>query len=226
MHDLIVSPAWRSTYPGAAVGILAMRDVANPPHHAVLDEHKTDLEEQLRAQFAGYDRTALKALPVLQAYTAYYKRFKKTYHVQLQLESVVLKAKSIPSVAALVEAMFMAELRNQLLTAGHDSKLVEPPVCVDVADGSEVYTRLDGQEQQLKAGDMYIADRAGILSSIIYGPDHRTQITRETTQVLFTVYAPQGIDRDAVHVHLCDIQSYVLLVVPGAHTALLQVYAA
>ena len=46
----------------------------------------------------------------IPAYNACYKGFKKTYHVQLQLESVALKGRSIPRVAALMEAMFMAEL--------------------------------------------------------------------------------------------------------------------
>ena len=62
---------------------------------------------------------------MIQAYAAYYERFNKTYHVQLQLESVALKGKSIPRVSALVEAMFMAELENLLLTAGHDLDVVQ-----------------------------------------------------------------------------------------------------
>ena len=224
MQTLIVTPTWTSTYPGASIGILAMRDVANPARHVALDERKTALESQLRAQYAGYDRAAFKALPALQAYAAYYRRFKKTYHVQLQLESIVLKDKSVPSVAALVEAMFMAELKNQLLTAGHDLEAVQQPVRVDVASGSETYVRLNGQEQQLKAGDMFIADADSVLSSIIYGPDRRTQIRPETGQVLFTVYAPAGIDRETVRQHLQDIRSYVLLVTPEAQTTLLNVY--
>ena len=35
---------------------------------------------------------------ILQAYAAYYKQFKKTYHVQLQVESIVLKGKGLPNV--------------------------------------------------------------------------------------------------------------------------------
>jgi DNA/RNA-binding domain of Phe-tRNA-synthetase-like protein len=224
MQELILSPTWTSTYPGASIGILAMRDVANPAAHTGLEAKKAALEEELRARYAGYDRAALRALPVLQAYASYYKRFRKTYHVQLQLESVALKGKSIPSVAALVETMFMAELKNQLLTAGHDLEAVRQPVRVDVADGSETYVRLNGQEQQLKAGDMYIADTQGILSSILYGPDRRSQIRPETAQVLFTVYAPTDVDRETVHRHLQDIQSFVLLVTPEAETTLLNVY--
>jgi DNA/RNA-binding domain of Phe-tRNA-synthetase-like protein len=206
--------------------VLALHNVTNPERHAALDRRKTELEAQLRARYAGYDRAAFKALPTVQAYNAYYKRFKKSYHVQLQLESVVLKGKSIPRVAALVEAMFMAELEDLLLTAGHDLEFVEPPVGIHVADGSERFVRINGQEQHLKAGDMFIADAQGILSSVIYGPDQRTQIRPETQWVLFTAYAPPGIEPEAVRQHLENIRAGVLLVALEAETELLAVYLA
>jgi DNA/RNA-binding domain of Phe-tRNA-synthetase-like protein len=226
MQELIVSEAWETAYPGAAVGILAMLDVANPARHAALEARKEELESQLRARFSGYDRAMLKALPTIQAYNAYYRRFKKTYHVLLQLESVVFKGKSLPRVATLVEAMFMAELKNLLLTAGHDVEAVQMPVRIDVANGDERYVRINGKEQELKPGDMMIADAQGILSSVIYGPDHRTQIGSETRQVLFTVYAPPGIEGGVVYGHLHDICDNVLLVAPKAEVALLNVYSA
>ena len=219
-----VSERWKATYPGAFVGILAMRDVANPRHHEALDKRKEELERELRSRFAGYDRRALKAHPTLRAYNDYYKRFKKSYHVQLQLESVVLKGKSLPRVAALVEAMFMAELKNLLLTAGHDLEVIRKPVKIDVATGSEHYTRINGQEQTLKPGDMMIADREGVISSVLYGPDGRTRITPETRQVFFTVYAPPGIGEQAVRGHLKDIQANVTLVAPDADIITMKVY--
>jgi len=221
---LIVSEAWKRAYPGAAVGVLIMRNVVNPESHAALDKRKEELENQLRARFSDYDRAALKALPTIQAYNAYYKRFKKTYHVQLQLESVIFKGRSIPPMAALVEAMFMAELKNLLLTAGHDLEAVQMPVRLDVAKGGERYIRLNGQEQELKAGDMMMADARGIISCVLYGPDFRTRIIPETRHVLFTVYAPAGIGEQAVYDHLQDIQANVLLVAPEASTESLEVY--
>jgi len=220
----IVSEAWKRAYPGAAVGVLVMRNVLNPERHAALDKRKEELENQLRSRFSDYDRAALKALPTIQAYNDYYKRYKKTYHVQLQLESVVFKGKPIPRVAALVEVMFMAELKNLLLTAGHDLGAIQMPVKIDVAEGSERYIRLNGEEQELKSGDMMIADAKGVISCVLYGPDRRTRITPETRQVLFTVYAPPGIGEQAVHDHLQDIQANVLLVAPQADVELLEVY--
>jgi DNA/RNA-binding domain of Phe-tRNA-synthetase-like protein len=220
----IVSKAWKTTYPGAAVGVLAMRNVVNPEGHAELDKRKEELAAQLRARFSDYDRAALKALPTIQAYNDYYKPYKKTYHVQLQLESVVFKGKPIPRVTALVEAMFVAELKNLLLTAGHDLEAVQMPIGIDVAEGGERYIRLNGQEQELKPGDMMIADAEGVISCVLYGPDRRTRITPETRQVLFTVYTPPGVGEQAVYDHLQDIQANVLLVAPEADVELLEVY--
>ena len=221
-----VSDAWRQTYPGAAIGVLAMRDVANPETCPALDRRKEEIEQALRARFAGATRADLARLPVFQAYEAYYKRFKKTYHVQLQLESVVFKGKSLPRVAALVEAMFAAEVKNMLLTAGHDLDAVDVPAEARVAEGGEDYIGLSGQPQLLKAGDMYIADRQAIMSSIIYGPDARTRITPQTRRALFTIYAPPGIAAEAVAAHLGDIRDHVLLVAPQAQVELLEVYSA
>ena len=219
----ISSESWKAMYPNAFVGVLAVGNVTNPTTHAALDAQKAVLEAELRQKYAGYDRTALRAQPALNAYHAYYKQFKKTYHVQGQLESILWKEKSIPQVAGLVEAMFMAELRNHLLTSGHDLDLLAQPVGIEVASGGEVYVGINGRSQTLKPNDMYIADQASILSSIIYGPDQRTQITGDTTRVLFTVYAPVGVGETAVLQHLQDTRDFVMLFSPDAVVEMMEV---
>jgi DNA/RNA-binding domain of Phe-tRNA-synthetase-like protein len=219
-----VTSAWKTAYPQALAGVLVLRAVSNPPHDAALESKKVALEEELRVRYSGQDRTTIARHPVLQAYSDYYRQFKKTYHIQLQLESIVLKGKSIPSVAALVESMFMAEMQDMLLTAGHDLDAVHLPLTLDVATGSEKYTLLRGDEQILKAGDMMISDQKGVISSIVYGPDQRTQITPGTQNVVFTVYAPPGIDEQTVAGHLQHIQENVMLFAPQAQIELLKVY--
>jgi DNA/RNA-binding domain of Phe-tRNA-synthetase-like protein len=219
-----VTSSWKHTYPEALAGVLVMRDVSNPPHHAELERRKAALEEKLRSQFSGQDRAAIASHPILQAYGNYYHQFKKTYHIQLQLESIVRKGKSIPSVAALVESMFMAEMQDLLLTAGHDLDVLQLPLTLDVATGSERYTLLRGEQQTLKPGDMMIRDQVGVISSIIYGPDQRTQITPDTRSVIFTVYAPPGIDEQTVIEHLQHVQENVMSFSPEAHVELLEVY--
>jgi DNA/RNA-binding domain of Phe-tRNA-synthetase-like protein len=202
-----------------------MRNVRNPDEHAELANAKTELEHALRERFSGMSRAELRAAPVLEAYTRYYRGFGNTYHVQAQLESVVGKGRPIPNVAALVETMFMAELKNQLLTAAHDLATIQPPLRFDVAgDDPPAYTTFTGRETALKPADIYQADADGVICSILYGQDQRTRVTADTTAVLYIVYAPPGIGRELVEQHLLDIQRYARLVAPDAVTEQLAMF--
>jgi DNA/RNA-binding domain of Phe-tRNA-synthetase-like protein len=210
---LVATDAWRRAFPAAVAGALAMRRVRNPERSAALDAGKRRLEEDLRAAggAGGGER-------VLDAYVEYYRARGKTYHVKAQRDSVALKGKPIPRRAALIEAMFMAELDNLILTAGHDLEALAPPLRVDVTTDGDRYVQLNGAEAALERGDMMMADRDGIVSSVLRGPDRRTRITPETRHVLFAVYAPAGVGEDAVRRHLEDVRANVLLVAPEAET--------
>lgn len=217
---------WLAAYRDAHAGILAVRSVENPSAHPELERARRATEAELRARFAGQDASTLDGYGPVPAYSAYYRTFRKTYHVLGQLRSVVFEGRSIPSTSALVEAMFMAELKNGLLTAGHDLNQVRPPARLDAAAGNERYTTLGGQERTLKPGDMYIADQEGVLSSIIYGPDQRTRITADTTNVLYTVYAPAGVGAERVREHLEELCRLVQIFSPAATVSLMQVFGA
>jgi DNA/RNA-binding domain of Phe-tRNA-synthetase-like protein len=225
-RPLDVSSAWATAYPGAVAGVLLMRGVANPERHPELDRRRVDLEERLRARFARADRAALAAVPSLQPYAAYYGRYRKTYHVLLQLESVLLKGRPLAPRPALVEAMFLAEMEHQLLTAGHDYEAIRGAITLGVARGDETYTLLDGRPQTLKAGDMTMADADGIISSVVYGPDHRTRIIPHTRRVLFAVYGPPGVEAVAVRRHLETLRANVRAITPSAEVEALDVHVA
>jgi LysE type translocator len=91
--DIQIGDGWRKGYPEASIGILAMDGVENPPEHAALTEHVRQVEDDLRGRWAGATRADLNRLPEFEAYRRHYRRFDKTYHVQLQFESVVLNGK-------------------------------------------------------------------------------------------------------------------------------------
>lgn len=217
-----VSDKWKEAYPDAFAGVLVMSGVVNPSSHPELNREKTELEGRLRRRFP--DVPLLRADLTMLAYKDYYKRFKKSYHVLQQLESIVVKGKSIPVVSALVEAMFMAELEDMLLTAGHDLDTMRLPVTLSVAAGHETYTRINGENQTLKAGDMFMADTEGVISSVIYGPDRRTRITPSTRHVMFTTYAPTGVPENDVRQHLERIESNVRIFSPDAHVELIKAF--
>ena len=209
-----------------SVGVLAVRGVRNPEQHAGINQRASDLEDELRARFANQDRAAIQATPPFPAYAAYYKRFGQRYHVALQLESVALKGKSLPRVAALVEAMFIAELRHGILTAGHDLDALTPPIVLGIGTGDETFTKPNGVSTAVKAGDVYTAAAEGVLSAIITGPSSVGRITADTTAALFVTYAPPGVGAEQVDAHLAEIEANACLIAPEAHSIGRQVIVA
>jgi DNA/RNA-binding domain of Phe-tRNA-synthetase-like protein len=214
--EFTATPSLLDEYPDAIIGVLALTDVINPSSDPGLEQMRSQLQDELRGEYGELNRPQIKELPRVQPYVQYYKRFKKTYHVQLQLESIVTKGKPIPAGPGLVQAMFLAELKNHLLTAGHDRDKVLPPLSVQVAEGFESYTAFSGTEQTLKAGDLYISDQRGILSNIVYGPAGYASIRPDTTSVVYTTYGVPGISRLDMDAHLNSILENVRAFAPHA----------
>jgi DNA/RNA-binding domain of Phe-tRNA-synthetase-like protein len=195
--------------PGARVGALRLRNAGNEYANEAMDGARRELEEGIRSKYLGLSRKELAASPTVAAYVTYYKEFGKTYHVLLQLESIAFKGKSIPTVSPLVQAMFMAEMKNMLLTAAHDLSKIEGRVRLGLGGANERYVSLGGAEKTVAPGDLTLADETGVISSIIGGPDSRTAVVASTEDVLYTVYAPPGLDASLLESHLGDIARYV-----------------
>jgi len=210
----MVSERWANAYPDAMVAVLVVRQATNVREHPELEGRKRALEAELASRFSNPDD--IKASKAIQAYTAYYKRFEKTYHLAQQLKTVAVKRRRLPTVSGLVDVMFVAEMTHLLLTAGHDLAAVVPPVRLDIGTGAEEYVKMNEEPQVAKAGDMMVVDGRGILSTVIHGPDYRSRITERTSDVLYVVYAPDGITRDDVCGHLRDIKENILLFSPSA----------
>lgn len=221
-----VTDAWKAAYPGATVGILAMSGVSNPSSHPDVEALKKAKQDELTVQFAGKSRADLKEIDIIKAYEEYYGVYGKQYHVLLQLESIAIKGKPFASTGALVQVMFVAEVGNLLLTAGHDIDTLKGELTLDVADGTEEYLSYRGDPQFCKKGDMIISDSEAVTSSIVLGPDQRTRINSGTKNVLYAAYAPAGIGSDAMRKHMEDIRDGVHLFSSGASVDFLEVFEA
>ena len=217
-----ISNKFHTTYPQASVGVMILSQINNVKKSKELSVVKNDIENRLRQQFP--ERTELRSMATIQAYKKYYKQFKKSYVVLAQLESVIFQGQSIPEINALVQAMFMSELDNMLLTAGHDLGNVQMPVTIDLSSGKETYTLINGKEQTAKANDMLMFDKQDVISSVIYGPDKRTQISANTSQAMFVVYTPAGVSQDQIHKHFADIRRYTQIFSPTAKVELEEIY--
>jgi DNA/RNA-binding domain of Phe-tRNA-synthetase-like protein len=221
-----VSKNWHESHPGAAWGVLTMRNTYSPEISPLLEEKRAVLERRLRERYQGMGRKDFLHVPELAAYATYYKRFKKTYHLLLQLESVTQKDKPIPTGVPLVQTMFMAELKSLLLTAGHDLDQIRGPIILDSAIGDESYTVLRGDEVTCKSGDMITSDSKGVFCSVVYGQDQRTRITRSTKNVIYVVYVPSGIPVEVIENHLSELEENVRLINPPAETGFHQIFPA
>jgi DNA/RNA-binding domain of Phe-tRNA-synthetase-like protein len=191
---------------GVTLGVLAVENAAGGAGR--LEVYKRGLEAELRERYGQLDRAAFKAAHPMDVYVAYYKKYGYTYHVLPQLESVA-RGKDIPDVLPAVEAMFMAELKNMMLTAAHDTDKLAPPLRLEVSAGSEVMPSLSGKDVPTVPGDFMVTDREGVISAVLRGCDARTAVTEATTNVVYTAYAPEGIEPELVLRHLDDIEAYV-----------------
>lgn len=221
-----ISQEWEQTYPGAALGILSMRKAHSEENSSLLDNKRAALEANLRERFQSMDRQQILENNTLAAYAKYYKRFKKTYHLLLQLESIAKKNKTIPRINPLVQAVFMAEMNSFLLTAGHDFDKVLRPIDLEIADGSERYQSMRGEAVTCKSRDMILVDSQGVICSVIRGQDQRTTITQETDNVLYVVYVPPGIPAKSIEDHLTDLAENVTLVSPDSQIDFRHIYLA
>ncbi len=181
MLTVTATDDWHAAHRGH-VGLLEVSAVAQPASSAALDARKRATEARLRDTYQRFGRPDFNALPLIAAYARYYRRFGKTYHVQLQLESIVLKGKTLPSVSPLVDANFAAEVETLVLTAGHDVAQLAAPVRIDTSREGDRMVQMNG-----------------------------TAISPTTSHVLYVAYAPAGVGAAAVEAQLAAIAANIRL---------------
>ncbi len=214
MLSVVETKDWKEAHAGGLIGLLEISGLDNTGSVQVLEREKRAVEDDLREKYADFSRADFLALPVMDAYHRYYRKFGYTYHVLLQLESIVLKGKSLPAVSPLVDANFAAELGTLILTAGHDVEKLATPVIVDLAREGDQITQMNGKQKDVPAGDMLMRDGQGVACTILRGQDNRSPISKATTHVLYVAYAPPGVTEEQVGAQLEAIERYLRMVAP------------
>lgn len=126
----------------------------------------------LREKYADYDRKELFSENV---YFQFFRKFKKTYPVMMQLESFLLKGRPFPidnSVTAIPG--FLAELETQSLSGTHDVDFVRGAVRLFAGTEKAPFPGMRGEEVHTYPGDFCARDDEGIIFSMIAGADART----------------------------------------------------
>ena len=220
---LKIASVVKNIYPKAKFGSMIVSGIPSITERSIMN-HIVDTEiEQIKLKHSKYQRQAALSTEPLCHYATYFRRHKKSYPVLGQLESVLLKGKSIPPVGVPIETMFLAEIKNLLLTAGHDLDSIKGTLSINVATECISYTGLSGKEQQLVNHDLYLSDEAGVLSSVLNGPDYRTKITESTRNAFYFVYGVEGITETLIQEHLNTIFVYLSQAAKGVELQSIEV---
>ena len=219
-----ILPLVREIYPASKFGILTVRGLDAGFDRSCMQTLKRDELEKIKVLHSGYERKLIIDKEPMCRYTAYYKQFKKTYHVLLQLESVLLKDRGIPDTDIPVEVMFLAEMKNLLLTAVHDLDKIDGSLTMCAAAGTESYVNISGKTELLTKDDLYLSDESGVISDILCGPDYRTRISGATKNALYFVYGVDGITEAQIRSHLEDIRSYISAAAKSAQFDPIEIY--
>lgn len=214
---LTISENVRKFYPKFKAGILTAELTDGPVCRDSFLKMKQEELSELKKRHGNYERKGFIDTEPACFYRDYYKRYRKTYPVLLQLESVLLKGRDIPDAGIFVESMFLAEIKNLILTAGHDMDKMEFPLTVDTAKGGEAFCGITGCEQFLSKDDICLSDQSGIISSILNGPDSHSRIGEDTGKAMFFVYGTEGVSEQLILRHLNETGYFLSVYVPGVH---------
>ncbi len=200
--DLKVDQEVVSAYPDLKVSIVEVRFGDKLDFSDQLMELKKHAELSIRS-----NPTTSQSIERIQKYDAFYKKFDSKVPMEFQLKSIAAN-KDVPANNPILTCMFLAELKNVVLTAGHDMTELGDTIRVSLSKGGEEYRRINEKPQRLKRTDVFASDGKGIISSVLYGPDSRTKITGDTRKCVFMCYA-FGLTEEEVRQHMSDIRDYL-----------------
>ncbi|HLE67807.1 MAG TPA: hypothetical protein VI730_11710, partial [Burkholderiales bacterium] len=68
MLSISATDEWRTSHPGAIIGLLELSGLENAGASGGLNERKREIEARLRERYKGFSRREFLSLPVLAAY--------------------------------------------------------------------------------------------------------------------------------------------------------------
>lgn len=206
------SQAFKERYGGCFVGGIEVEFETPPSFTQALEKEISRRETAVSERYASSSRARLKALPVISEYVSHFKRFKKSYHVLLQLASAA-EGKPVGRFSPLVSIMLATELSNFVLSSGHDLDRVGLPFTFDIGDSRRAIDLLGDRSQTLKDGDITLRDESGetTLAAVVYGQSRHGMITEQTTHALYVAYGVPGVDGVTIEAYLGDVAEMLAL---------------
>jgi len=166
----------------------------------------------LKKKHTNYDR---KAVFGENPYVKFFKKFKKTYPVMLQFESVCFKDRPFPDFNPISEIAFLAEITTFVLSGAHDIDCISGDVQLYIANEKEDFEGMHGTLHTYP-NDFCARDNKGIIFSLIAGTDNRTCAKQDSSYVLYPVFGTPDIPLEAIEKGIDTICRYVKVLAPEA----------
>lgn len=180
-----------------------------PEFRALVEEELAGLKETYRE----YDR---KAVFGENPYFRFFKKFKKTYPVMMQFESVLFKDRPFPDFNSMAEAAFLMEIVTGVLSGAHDADRICGPVELYSATEKEEFPGLRGVPFHTYPGDFCGRDDEGIIFSLIAGADQRTCARPDSTHVVYPVFGTPELSENVIREAMDVLVRYVKVLGPEA----------
>ena len=167
---------------------------------------------ELKEEFADYDR---KAMFGEDPYFRFFRKFKKTYPVMLQFESI-LKDRPFPRHNPAAEVPFLFEIKTRMLSGTHDLDRVHGDIRICSAAEREPFIGLRGEEVHCYPNDVIGRDDDGIILSLVAGADARTCCHEDSRHVFYPVFGMPGMPEETLRNALDELAACVRLLCPDA----------
>lgn len=156
---------------GIPLGILEVNYPAEGCGRAALHALVERELAALRERYADYDR---KAVFGENPYFRFFRKFKKTYPVMQQFETVMFKGRPFPEEDPVTAVPFLLELTTFVLSGTHDIDRIDGPLTIFTPDAKLPFDGMRGDSTHTYPNDICGRDETGIIFSMIAGADSRT----------------------------------------------------
>ena len=151
---------------GIPLGILEVNYPAEGCGRAALHALVERELAALRKRYADYDR---KAVFGENPYFRFFRKFKKTYPVMQQFETVMFKGRPFPEEDPVTAVPFLLELTTFVLSGTHDIDRIDGPLTIFTPDAKLPFDGMRGDSTHTYPNDICGRDETGIIFSMILG---------------------------------------------------------
>ena len=171
--------------------------------------------DAIRKEGEDYDReTWFRQDP----YFRYFRKFKKTYPVMMQVESFLLKDRPFPEGRYINAVAFLTELKTRILMGTHDAERVDGDIFIYTETEKVSFPSIHGSEGHSYPGDTTGRDDRGVIISMIAGADSRTCLHEDSTHVLYLAFGTPSTSAEVLDECLDQAEEYVKTLAPNAVT--------